>query len=218
MSFTNATVSSITGAPHTSIGTTLAFSAALSRELNPDIVNDATTDPFEAYRRLGVEPDQLIQRFAMCTEKSCCHLVPMSGLNAYQPDEGHPDTSGSTCRSALFTLRGRQRRPFKVLAFTPPSVVLRSFLREPSFVTELQAWRNDYQEDQISEVPPTSGEPFCERLVPMRSVFDGSAWRKRMACKRRTIEGGIVRDVPHGKAQRLVAMEFGLLAAINLDW
>ena len=57
-------MSSITGAPHTLIGTTLAFSAALSRELNPDIVDDAITDHFEAYRRLGVEPDQLIQRFA----------------------------------------------------------------------------------------------------------------------------------------------------------
>ena len=129
-----------------------------------------------------------------------------------------PTPSGRTCKSALVPFRGRRPRPLNVLAFTPPAAVLRCLLREPSFVTGLQAWRNEHQDDQVAEVPPTLGEPFSHRHVAMTSVSDGSAWRKRAANRRQTIERGIVRDVINGSANRLVAIEFGLLAALNLDW
>ena len=218
MSYTNAAVSSITGAPHSSVANGLAFSAALTRQLDPDVDDDAITDPYEAYRRLGIDSDDLVKRFAMCSDKTCCHLVPMSEVKTYRTDDGHPHPDGGTCRSSLFKPQDRQRRPLKVFAFTPPSTVLKSLLREPTFVTELQAWRKDHQNDQIAKVPPISGEPVPDRHFPMTSVFDGSAWRRRAFNKRRTIEAGIVRDVTHGSAKRLVALEFGLLAAINLDW
>ena len=94
MSYTNAAVSSIAGAPHAAFGTSLAFAAALSCEQDAGVIGDATCDPYEAYRRLGIDADQLVQRFAMCCEESCCNLLPISGLKTYRQEEGHPHPSG----------------------------------------------------------------------------------------------------------------------------
>ncbi|CAD6591722.1 MAG: hypothetical protein TREMPRED_000172, partial [Tremellales sp. Tagirdzhanova-0007] len=59
------------------------------------------------------------------SRESCCHYVPL----------------GARCRGRMFRLEGERKRPFRILAFTPPSVLLQIYLRDPTFVKALQEWR-----------------------------------------------------------------------------
>ena len=218
MAYTQAAFSSISGSHLNSVSSVLNFAAAYHHQTTGRRLTDDTMDPFEAYRRLGVDPDSVIQRFAVCSNSDCCLLHAANDLRSFDSSISHLDANGTNCNGEMYTRQGNSRRPCKILAFTPPSTMLRCFLRDPTFERETQSWRDSRAGDDIVPMAPSS-EPVVGPNEPMNSVFDGSMWRSRDAeMVRMVASSGEVKDFQEGRSRRLVSLEFGLLGVLNLDW
>lgn len=219
MMYTNAAVSSVSGSDHASVSSTLAFSNRFHQASSGQAIPTPTSDPFEAYSRLGVNPDPLIRRYAVCDKEACCHLIPLPELKAYDDTLGHQDPTGDACEGSMFHDQDKRKGPARILAFTPLSTTLQIFFRDPRFVSNLQTWRGDGSDDVIGlHSSHSDGSEAYKTTHQWTSVYDGTAWRSREAFRTRTVDENGVRETNGGNSQRLVSLEFGLLASVNIDW
>jgi hypothetical protein len=215
MIYTQAAVSSVGGSTHTMVSGHLSFANLLHQQSSGTPVQSPTTDPYEAYTRLGVNPNLVIKRFAVCEDEACCFIWPLHQLHNAPTTHLTPD--GLLCKKRIFISgKSGQRKPFRILPFTPPSTLIQCFLRESTFVREVQSWRQGREGDAIGEATliSTSSDPD----TPMTSIFDGASWRSRNVNLERIVTTSDIKDQATGSAQRLVGLEFGLVGAINLDW
>lgn len=224
MVFTQAAVSSILGADHDLVASHINFSQKLLDDAGQPLPKPAA-NPADAYAQLGMSPDAVIERYAVCEIASCSRLCKFSNLHLLSYEEGHQDHTGAKCEGKVYIDKGSTRQALKVMPFTPPSTMLQTYLRDPQFVRALQEWRGGEEEDQVGDKTPIEPNDFPLDLErPMNSVFDGSFWRYREAYIRRDVlseagpRGEWVRDVVTGPSQRLVSLEFGMLAVLNVDW
>ncbi|EIW73345.1 hypothetical protein TREMEDRAFT_59511 [Tremella mesenterica DSM 1558] len=227
IAWTQAAVASVGGATVDQVSIGLASSNFMMASMAPahELAQPPTADPKEALSRIGVSPDSLLHRYAVCENEKCCVLFGNAELSTYDHDEGHaidilrPD---ERCTSRIYFTKGRKRYPLKSMFFSPPSAVLQTFFRDPNFVRDIQLWRMDNHEDDIGINAPIPTSVPVDRYRVLTNIMDGAAWRSRDCNVVReyfdTDNGPVMEDFRHGPPQRLVSMEFGLLASINVDW
>ena len=161
----------------------------------------------------------IIERFAVCPDPTCCFMVPEKDLATYRNENGHADTEGKTCSRYLYTSSNGKPKPLKILAFTPPSKVIRTFLREPEFTKRIQEWRGP--DDALNSHAPDSREPDGSTVPGLKyftCVSHGSEWRARNVHSKRWITDSTVEERPSGRPLRLVSLRYGLQLVMNLDW
>ncbi|PCH41933.1 hypothetical protein WOLCODRAFT_17394 [Wolfiporia cocos MD-104 SS10] len=136
-------------------------------------------------RRLGIDPDQLIQYHFVCDVCWYCH----SPSELYELDT--PACTQADCSGTLYTTKqlsdGRiKHTPVKIFPTMPIKVALQHLLLRPSRYKEFQHWQDEG--DEPCCVPPSHVrglDAFPELTTPMCDIYDGWGWR--------TIQAGLER-------------------------
>ena len=178
-----------------------------------------------AERRLGVDPDEYIIYYALCSK-----CWEGSRLNKIDQLNG-PHCPKDGCNRQLYTSKtlsnGRVKRvPTRVLSCANVEKMLGIILMKPGKMAELQHWRVPGK-DEPGRVPPMA-EPldgydaFADLDVRLFDVYDGWVWRTIQAGLERRRHGAArwgVEDVDVRELnQRFVSLPCGLLLCINIDW
>lgn len=209
--------------------TTAALNIAVGNSEEP---LTSPTQVITAMSRLGVNPDDFMERRIVCPNLACWHLVPYQELYRLEsPACGSPlpHTDG-VCTAALYSVNGRTRTPYKVMPFTPLSTWLALFMQDDAFVQHLNDWRGSQDEcpDNWKQAMPTDRSvPYFDRNVPLDGLSEGSAWRSGFAHTQRSVfEDNSFSDDPRARPDfdpsaglmRHCDLPFGLKIIINIDW
>lgn len=96
IAYTNAAVTSILGGTKASVATGLACAQGLCPE------QPITADPYRALTVLGVNPDDIVQLFAVCPDERCCNILPLSELNTASAEARHLTPYGELCDFGMY--------------------------------------------------------------------------------------------------------------------
>jgi hypothetical protein len=92
MVYTSTTAASIMGSNLNGVNVQLLHSEVVIKQHAAQVRQEPspfTTDPLAVYEKLGVNPDNVIERYAMCPDESCCFILPLSQLDQPVADEPH---------------------------------------------------------------------------------------------------------------------------------
>ncbi|KZT18597.1 hypothetical protein NEOLEDRAFT_1159410 [Neolentinus lepideus HHB14362 ss-1] len=160
-----------------------------------------------AKRRLGIDADQYITQYALCTE--CWkHYTPTELWDLPSPYCILPECSGEVFEQLEDSKGKIKRRPLKIMPHTSIIATLRRFFRRPGFAQMIRDSRND--------VP---GRNNNENFL-MKDMSDGDIWHmSRTGICREIGDCGTVRDVPiEGGGRNLSSHRFGLHLTMNAGW
>jgi hypothetical protein len=185
-----------------------------------------TSNTRTALKHLGVDPDHLIDRYIVCPD--CFSLTPYGDLYHLEQQTctktRHKGRQGlQICGTALYTVQGSTRIPAHVMPFTPLSRALQYPFQDDAFVSNLQSWRKDGDDDIES---PSEG-PHKPVLDPrdwytndsyaMQGIADGAAWRSQAAyCGCGVAADSEVKDsVKSREMMRHDVLKYGLKLILN---
>jgi hypothetical protein len=161
-----------------------------------------------AKRRLGIDPDQWIVQYAICS--SCWkHHTPKEVLDLATPDCSTPACTGKIYKE-LPDAKGRLKRyAIKIL----PQVSLLETIRR---MVRRKGFRKLVRDSRGTPVHQNANENFV-----MTDMHDADIWHDlRTGIKREIGNYGTIRDTPLGEdtEHKLTDFRFGLHLSINLDW
>ncbi|KAI9063735.1 hypothetical protein FKP32DRAFT_1571273 [Trametes sanguinea] len=175
-----------------------------------------------AERRLGLDPDEWITYYVLCTRCWDCHhptaldSLPLDGKCVQE------DCDGILYEHKRYSNGKTRRVPAKVLATTSPLSSIQRLMLRPGKHAELNHWRSG-QADEPGHKPPINVEDWAGSMDEEHRLFDmhdGWGWNAiRAGIQRR--QGGAwgVTDVDVKELnQRFVALPNGLVLIFNLDW
>lgn len=233
--YTTIAYSKAIGLSNTAAGTILEqATAALSIGLgHGDDILSSPTKVSTAMSRLGVHPDDYIERRIVCPNLDCWRMIPYNDLLGLEsPTCGSPlPHSDDVCDAELYRCENRVRIPIKVMPFTPLSTWLALFMQDRDFALDLNRWRGDQENeanpDWNQHFPTDRDVPYFARDVVLDGLSEGSAWRSSCADTRRSVfpdntssddprdRPGADQDTPLKAHSNL---PFGLKIVINIDW
>lgn len=187
------------------------------------------TTRLAAQRRLGLDPDKLIDYYFVCDQ--CWHRHPMSELDTLPS----PECTHTGCSGTLYHIRNlsenRTRRvPQKILPTSKLIPAVRRMMRRPGKIDELNEWRREGDapgpDPPLAEPPGDGYAAFPNGDHRLHDITDGWGFRAVPAFLRRQHgrndhghwEFEDVNVHPTGVSQRFVALPNGLLFVINIDW
>lgn len=209
---------------------TILEQSTVALNIGKGIEDDALSTPTKistAMSRLGVHPDDYIERRIVCPNLDCWRLTPYRNLASLEsPICGSPlPHSDDFCQTAIYRTDNRVRVPIKVMPFTPLSTWLALFMQDKDFAANLNSWLGEG--DWVERQPSRKERPFFTRDSPLDGLSEGSAWRSGFADTRRSVFGDNSysddpRDVPGADPdatyKRHSDLVFGLKIVINIDW
>ncbi|KZT25039.1 hypothetical protein NEOLEDRAFT_1156520 [Neolentinus lepideus HHB14362 ss-1] len=160
-----------------------------------------------AKRRLGLDADQHIMEYALCT--ACWkHYTPKEMLALPSEHCVLPDCSGEVWETLNDSKNKPYRHAIKIMTHTSIIDTLRRFLMRPGFAQMIRDSRN---------IIPNRND---DENFLMEDISDGSIWNmSKTRIQRKTGSRGTVRDVPiEGGGQNLNSHRFGLHLTLNSDW
>ncbi|OJT11592.1 hypothetical protein TRAPUB_11901 [Trametes pubescens] len=172
-------------------------------------------------RRLGVDPNQYITHFFLCTKcwkrhhSSDLYELPGSGCT-------EPNCDGLLYSTKILAGGKCPRRPLKPFPTSSLEHNVQRILMRPGKVNELNAWREgEYDEPGVK--PPLNQDDWLGSDNPdfrMFDIYDGWGWNAIQAGLQRRRGGKWeIEDVDiHELFQRFVALPMGLVIMINIDW
>ncbi|OSD04070.1 hypothetical protein PYCCODRAFT_1444205 [Trametes coccinea BRFM310] len=175
-----------------------------------------------AERHLGLDPDEWITYYILCTMCWDCHHpavldhLPLNGKCVQE------DCDGMLFQPKQYSNGKTRQVPIKVLATTSPISSIQHLLLRPRKHVELNHWRSGLADDPRHK-PPINMEDWVGSVDKEHRLFDmhdGWGWNAiRAGIQRR--QGGLwgVTDVDVKELnQRFVALPNGLVLILNLDW
>lgn len=172
-------------------------------------------------RRLGVDPDQHIIYYFLCTHcwtrRTAAELKELADGACTEPG----------CTGLFYKLKtgvdGKKHRvPIKPLSTTSLKAALQRIMLRPGKVKEFNGWRTT-PEDEAGPKPPLTQDDWAGSNDPsyrLFDMFDGWRWRAIHAGLERRKGGrwGIEDAEVLEFAQRFVALPNGLVLMFNIDW
>ncbi|KAI9065736.1 hypothetical protein FKP32DRAFT_1610486 [Trametes sanguinea] len=197
--------------------------ASVSRRAGFDVpgLTDMARTLRTVERRLGVDPDEHITYYALCT-RCWARVSPRELLALPYSNCTEPGCTGRFYDVKTSVDGKRYRMPLKPLPTTSLITSLQRFLLRPGKVKELNAWRTGLG-DEAGPVPciPQEEWPGAEsESFRMFDIFDGWGWRAVQAGLERRKGGkwGFEDVTTLEIMQRFVALPLGLVLMFNIDW
>lgn len=237
MAYTNGARNRLKNAPFTFTDDNLKrdfhFALGMAEMYNGELdfkPEDYTTNTRTALKRLGADPDEILERYLVCPK--CWNLVEYGELYTLTTPECQAMVAGNRrrrayqCATPLYELKGKIRAPFSVLPITKSSRALRLLLQDQNLTSKLQLWRG-INGDSIETPEQQTHQEVEDRdmlsMDPdsvMTGITDGAAWPSHAPfVKRVVLLGGKVEEVVTGPAiMRHDALKFGVKVVMNLDW
>ncbi|KAL7279548.1 hypothetical protein ACG7TL_005946 [Trametes sanguinea] len=172
-------------------------------------------------RRLGVDPDEHITYYALCT-KCWARVTPRELLALPYSACNEPGCTGRFYSTKATVDGKRHRIPLKPLPTTSLIASVQRILLRPGKADELNEWRKTAG-DKVGPVPhvPQEDWPGSEsETYRMFDMFDGWGWRAVQAGleRRRGGKWGVEDISSLEILQRFVALPMGLILMFNIDW
>lgn len=224
--YTTAIFQKATGLSDTAIEVLLQQMFAQDQIANQGQISEHFTTRFRTIKsRLGVDPDQYIDRYIVCPNNDCWQLYNRDRLPHLESPACTNIINGRRrCDGQLYTTNAGMRTPIKVIPYTKLSTGLAMLMQDPNVTSKLNLWREaepdiDLENDQSH--PFEWGQPLFDREAPLRGLPDGSAWRSSRSDVLRVVDvDGMLQDVPTTAdgGGRHSGLRWPLKIVINCDW